>query len=401
MKVLQINTVYGEGSTGRIVKGIYEACLRSDIDSICAYRCSRNGIEHGAHTVEISSKFDSRLHGFLARATMFKGCFSYFKTRKFLKKVEEYSPDIIHLHNLHGSYVNIPLIFKHIKKNHIPVVWTLHDCWPFTAICPHFQIAKCDKWKQGCNNCPQRKKYSSSAVDFTAKVWKLKKKWFSGVENLTIVTPSIWLSELVKESFLNEYPVRVVYNGIDTEVFRPVSSDFRFKNHLENKKIILGVAFDWGYAKGLDVFVELSRRLPNDYSIVLVGTNETVEANLPEDIISIRRTNNQKELAEIYSAADVFVNPTREEVLGLVNLEALSCGTPVITFNAGGSPECIDDTCGSVVDIDDIDSLEIEIKRICCEKPYSIENCVLRANTFSYDKKLEEYIEIYKHYFSP
>ena len=322
MKILQINTVYAEGSTGKIANEIHDICIENGEECISAYRCDFNGKKNYEDTVIISSKIDSRIHGKLARMTMFKGCFSVMKTAKFIKKIKKYSPDIIHIHNLHGSYINIPLLFKYIKKENIPVVFTLHDCWPFTAICSHFSLNGCEKWREGCNHCSQAKQLSSSPFDFTKYMWRLKRNWFTGVENLIIVTPSQWLKNLVKQSFLKEYDVCTIYNGIDLETFKPVESSFRKDNELEGKKIVLGVAYKWSYSKGLDVFLELSKLLPKDYTIVLVGSDESIDDKLPDNILSIYKTENQQKLAEIYSSADVFINATRAEVLGLVNIEA-------------------------------------------------------------------------------
>ena len=215
---------------------------------------------------------------------------------------------------------------------------------------------------------------------------------------MTIVTPSKWLSDLVKQSFLKDYPVKVINNGIDLSIFKPTQSDFRDHYGLVGKKIVLGVAYGWNYRKGLDVFIELQNRLPKNYQIVLVGTNKNIDGILPTNIISIHRTQSQKELAEIYSTADVFVNPTREEVFGLVNVEAIACGTPVVTFKTGGSPECIDDTCGSVVPCNDIDAMEMEIRRICEERPYSKEACIAHSKNFDMNARFQEYVDLYKEY---
>ena len=197
-------------------------------------------------------------------------------------------------------------------------------------------------------------------------------------------------------SYMSQYPIKVIYNGIDLSVFKPTESDFRAKYGLENKKIVLGVAFDWGVRKGLDVFVELSKRLSDEYRIVLVGTNDQIDSALPSNIISIHRTQNQRELAEIYTAADVFANPTREEAFGLVNVEALACGTPGVTFRTGGSPECYDDTCGVVVEKNDIDAMEREIRRICETHPYDIESCIKFAQGFDMYDRYREYIDLYQ-----
>jgi glycosyltransferase involved in cell wall biosynthesis len=226
---------------------------------------------------------------------------------------------------------------------------------------------------------------------------KRKKKLFSGL-NMTIITPSQWLADLVKQSFLKNYPVRVIHNGIDLSVFKPTPSDFRKRYGIAlEKKILLGVAFGWGARKGLDVFIDLAKRLDDKYyQIVLVGTDDNVDKQLPDSIISIHRTQNQAELAEIYTAADLFVNPTREENYPTVNMESLACGTPVLTFRTGGSPECIDEYCGAVVDCDDVDAMEREIIRICSDAPYSKEDCLKRAASFDHHKRFEEYIQLYE-----
>lgn len=396
MRVLQINTVYGEGSTGSIAKAIHDLCLEHGIQCISAHRCIKKGEQPLEDSLSVSSKWDSRIHGQISRFTMFKGTGSVMKTWRFLKKVKQYAPDVIHLHNLHGSYINLPLLFGYIKKHRIPVVWTLHDCWAFTAICSHFVIAGCDKWKSGCHNCSQKKRFSAALFDVTKHVWKTKKAWFSHMPSATVVAPSNWLAELAKESFLGSYPVKTIYNGIDLQVFKEMETDFRARYGLENKRVVLGVAFDWSYAKGLDVFLELSKRLDETYQIVLVGTNDQIDRNLPGNILSIHRTKDQRELAEIYTAADVFVNPTREEVLGLVNLEALACGTPVITFATGGSPECVDTSCGVVVPKEDVDMMEREIIRLCTDRPYLKENCRNRAACFDKRQCLQQYIHLYE-----
>ena len=255
----------------------------------------------------------------------------------------------------------------------------------------------CDKWKTGCYGCPQYKEYPKSLFDNSKYMYRLKKKWFTGVENMTIVTPSEWLASLVKESYLKDYPVKVINNGIDLNVFKPAESNFREKYALENKYIVLGVAFGWGKRKGLDVFVELEKRFDKEkYKIVLVGTDDNIDKLLPDNIISIHRTQNQTELAEIYTAADVFANPTREENYPTVNMEALACGTPVVTFNTGGSPEMLDETCGAAVAKDDNDAMYNEIIRICETKPYSLEACIKKAKGFDKNEKFGEYIRLYE-----
>jgi glycosyltransferase involved in cell wall biosynthesis len=227
-------------------------------------------------------------------------------------------------------------------------------------------------------------------------MWKLKKKWFTGVKDMTIVTPSQWLADLVKESYLKEYPVKVINNGIDLSVFKPTQSDFKKKYNCEEKFVILGVANVWDYKKGLDVFIELANRLDeHKYQIVLVGTDDNVDKQLPEKIISIHRTNNQAELAEIYSAADLLLNPTREDTFPTVNIESLACGTPVFTFKTGGSPEIIDETCGRIFNVDDVDSLENEIYHIASNNILDSDSCVVKAGNYNCHERFCDYVNLY------
>jgi len=394
-QIINLNAV-PYGSTAKIMLGIDVIAKKNAIefDSCTASGYSTHPLKEipAAHRY-IGGFFSKASHLLLSTLSGYDGCFSYDSTRRFIKKLG--IPKLLHLHNLHCYYLNFPLLFRYIKDYNIPVIWTLHDCWAFTGHCPCFTMAKCDKWKTGCHHCPQYREYPKSLIDNSRYMYRLKKKWFTGVPNLTIVTPSHWLAGLVKESFLKDYPVKVIHNGIDLSVFKPTESDFRARYGCEDKFILLGVAFDWGKRKGLDVFIELSKHLDDRFRIVLVGTNDKIDRELPPSIISIHRTQNQNELAEIYSAADLFVNPTREEVFGLVNVEALACGTPVVTFRTGGSPEMLDDTCGSVVDCDDLDALESEIKRIERELPYSTEACLAKSKEYDMNDRFAEYIDLY------
>ena len=396
MKVLYIN-ICSYGSTGNIVR---QLCSRVEASGGQAYLCVPNGRhnrnQYSGDHIWIGGRISEDSHLLLSRLTGYNGCFSVFATYRFLQKVDQVRPDVIHLHNLHNSYINLPLLFRHIKKERYSVVWTLHDCWAFTGHCPHFAIAKCEKWKTGCYSCPQYRFYPKSYVDDSKWMYRLKKKWFTKVEDLTLVTPSQWLADLTRQSFLKEYSVKIVNNGIDLSVFTPTESDFRKKYRCENKKIVLGVSFGWSLQKGLDVFIDLTKRLPKNYKIVLVGTDDKTDKQLPENILSVHRTQNQKELAALYTTADVFVNPTREDNYPTVNMEAIACGTPVLTFRTGGSPEIIDDICGSVVECDDMDALEREIIRICEEHPYTEEACLNRAKMFDKNDRLTEYLKMYE-----
>lgn len=389
------------GSTGKIMFQIAQVARSGGHEvrtySTIPYSVRKKNVQSDVpgHTVWGSFQ-ENKIHYILGSTLGRNGCYSKQGTKQLVKKLQEFQPDILHLHNLHSFCIHFPTLFRYIKKNNIHVVWTLHDCWTFTGQCPHFDMFGCDKWKTGCHHCEQPMTYPKSRIDNSKHMYKLKKKWFTGVKDMTLVAPSKWLANLTRESFLKEYPVKVIYNGIDLSVFQPTESDFRKKYGCEDKKILLGVAFGWGQRKGLDVFIELSNRLDSSYQIVLVGTDEAVDQKLPANIISIHRTNNQQELAQIYTAADLFVNPTREETLGLVNAEAIACGTPVLTFRTGGSPDIPDDSCGAVVEKNDVDAMEKQIIRICQDEPYSKAACLKRAEQFAAADRFGEYIKLYE-----
>lgn len=396
MKILSINTA-NFGSTGNIMLQLQECCKSNGMEMLVAFPKSRSNMKKRVdNSIYIGSILSRNVHLQLSKLTGYNGMFSYFSTLFFLRKIKKYDPDIIHLHNLHNGYINLPLLFKYIKKHNIPTVWTLHDCWPFTGQCPHFTLAKCDKWKTGCHDCTKYREYPESFVDRTKTMWKLKKKWFTGVKNMTIVTPSRWLADLAKKSFLKEYPIRVINNGIDLNIFKPTKNNFKEKYGIENKHIVLGVSSGWGYRKGLDIFIELSKQLCKNYQIVLVGTDASVDEKLPKNIISIHRTQDQRQLAEIYTAADVFVNPTREENYPTVNMEALACGTPIISFPTGGSSEIFDESCGLVTESNDGDFMKKAIIHVCENKSFSPEACLERAKSFDKSNRYDEYIELYK-----
>lgn len=398
MRIVQINGG-AKGSTGKIMMGIAEVARAQGHEVMCASPITTTNRDAGEDCgyYRIGTFNSRRVNVALARITGFNGCFAWFETYKLLKKIDEFKPDIIHLHNLHDSYINLPMLFSYIKKHNVPTVWTLHDCWSFTGQCPYFTMVKCDKWKTGCYGCPQYKAYPSSLYDNTKRMWRLKKKWFTGVKNMTIVTPSEWLAGLAKESYLKEYPIQVINNGIDLDVFKPTHSNFREQYGIpEDKYIVLGVSFAWGYRKGLDCFVEMAEKLGKQYQIVLVGTDDEIDKNLPKNIISIHRTQNQKGLAEIYSVADVFAMPTREENYPTVNMEAIACGTPVVTFETGGSLEMLDDKTGIVVEANNIEATVKAIKDICEKKKCDDEEYIVAySKEFDMKKKFAEYIELY------
>lgn len=385
------------GSTGKIMYRISELVEQNGGQALMIYPTLPQNFTERDQDLKLKGTINRKINSLLEKLTGYYGCFSFRNTRRIIKYLEKTSPDIIHLHNIHMMKLNHRMLFSYIKKKNISVVWTLHDCWSFTGKCAHFTMIQCEKWRDGCEHCPQYRSYPATYVDKTKALWKWKREWFTGVNDMTLITPSQWLADLVKQSFLREYPIQVIHNGIDLTIFKPTDSDFRVKYGVGFKYIVLGVAFGWDKRKGLDVFIDLAKRLDNDkYQIVLVGTNDNVDKQLPSNIISIHKTNNQQELAAIYSTSNVFMNPTREEVLGMVNAEALACGLPIVTFNTGGCPEIVDKTCGSIVACDDNEMMFSEVVRICEQRPYSKEACLKRAKSFDANRKFAEYLDIYK-----
>lgn len=393
MKVVEINSV-DKGSTGKIMLSIAQEVRATGDEAYTFSELRKEKIAPPGHRY-FGKRLENAHHRLCSVLTGISGTGSRRGTKELIEQIKQINPDVLHLHNLHGWYINIPMLFDFIKENKIKTIWTLHDCWGFTAQCSHFTIEKCEKWKTGCYSCPRYWIYPYTWVDQTRKMWTLKKQWLTGVEDLTIITPSRWLATLVKQSFLGDYPVKVINNGINTSLFKPRKCDFREQYGLENKKIVLGVASGWNDRKGLDVFVELSKRLHETYQIVLVGVSKKVKEGLPKNIICISHTQKQEELAALYTTADVFVNPTREENYPTVNMESVSCGTPVVTFDTGGSKEMLNEKVGSVVPTGDIDQLESEILRLCHRE---LNKDDFEAVAMDYDEKrrFEEYVILYK-----
>ena len=394
-KVFSIN-LGNVGSTGKIMRGIANVASDKGFETYLAYpkRDVNSKIETNDYI--ICNSFFRKVYEKLDSYIALQNCLSIFPTLRLIHKINHIHPDIIHLHNIHGGYVNIIILFEFLKKKNFPVIWTLHDCWAFTGRCPHFVLENCNKWKTGCYNCTYPKKYYPAALwDHTKFMWKLKRKLFTSLKEMTIITPSQWLADLVNESYLHQYCVKVINNGIDLEIFKPTQSKFRSEYKLEDKFLILGVSCAWGYSKGMDVFIDLAERLDDRFKIVLVGTNDELDCSLPKNILSIHRTNNQLELAEIYSSVDVFINPTRQDTFPTVNIESLACGTPVITFKTGGSPEILNNKCGKVVECNNVEQLEEEIINM---RKYKIQKneCIIRAQKYNQYERFDQYVNEYR-----
>ena len=394
MKVLMINSVCGIRSTGRICTDLADVLAENGYDVKIAYGRETVPEKYQKYAVRIGTDIDNKIHAIQTRLFDTHGFGSKKATADFLKWADNYDPDILHLHNIHGYYINVEMLFQWIKSRpQMKVIWTLHDCWAFTGHCAHFTIANCLQWKTCCKQCIQLKSYP--ACDFVGNVernFKRKKSAFTGVKDMTIVTPSKWLAGLVGDSFLNRYSVKVINNGIDTSIFKPTPSDFRNKYHLENKKIILGVASSWSVAKGLNDFIQLSKMLDDEYKIVLVGLSEKQIKEVPDNIIKISRTNSAVELAEIYTAADAFVNPSRQETMGLTTVEAYACGTPVVVSNLTAVPEVVNENCGMILEQLDLSEIKHDIDIVLNRTWTNIEQEALR---YSKRNKYGIYLELY------
>lgn len=388
MKILMINVSCGTGSTGRICTDLAQALEARGHQVKIAYGRDAVPPQYQRFAVRVDSDWGVKLHGIRARLWDCSGFDSQSATEKFIHWVREFDPDIIHLHNLHGYYIHVGVLFRYLRACGKRIIWTLHDCWPFTGHCTYFDYAQCERWKTGCGHCPQKREYPTSWwLDFSRQRYLEKQKLFTGIARMVVVTPSQWLADLVKQSFLKEYPTTVIHNGIDTAVFQPMRSDIKMRLGCADKRMVLGVASRWDRRKGLDEFVKLSQILPPEFQIVLVGLSQAQIGDLPKNIIGVEATSSVRELAEFYSAAEVFVNPTQEDNYPTTNLEAISCGTPVITYETGGSPESAR-LYGTAVPKGDVAA----IARLLQEAP-----AFIRVQQ-SVDKTvaLEEYLKLYR-----
>ncbi len=368
MKVLIINSVVGNGSTGRIVAGLYGYLRSKGEDVRVAYGMGEVSKVPAEYTLKINNRRGYLFHNFMASLTDRAGFFSTVQTWRLVRYIKDFEPDVICLHQIHGYWINIRVLFRFLKQYNCPVLWTTHDCWSFTGHCAHFDLLGCSRWKEGCGSCPGRKSYPASwYVDNSALNYRQKKKLFLALGNrLKMVPISDWIRGLLLESFLKDNVAERIHNGIDLNVFRPVCADDLIpRYHLEGQKIVLGVALPWSGYKGLPDIIKLRQFLPADYLIVLIGMAEWQIEGLPEGILGITRTSDPEELVKWYSLANVFVNATYSDTYPTVNMEALSCGTPVVTYNTGGSPESVTPDTGMVVPRGDVEALANGIRRFC------------------------------------
>ena len=391
-RLVQINASCNWDAPGRIAEQIGITAKQNgwDVYFVHGARYVQESQLKTIQTQNLNSEFFHYAYNSLFKGE--QGLGSVIATRKLVGRLKEINPDIVHIHNIHGYYLNYPILFNYLKEANIPIVWTLHDCWPFTGHCVFFDLVNCDRWKTGCHNCPQIKSYPHSLFfDTSQNEFERKKSLFCSIQKMVIVPVSDWLGEMVRESFLGHFPNRVIHNGIDLTVFKPNPS-----KDSGGKYRILGVASGWGNRKGMSDFIKLRELLDDGCEITMVGLTEKEAKSIPDTIVKMRRTSNLEELVSLYSSADVYVNATYSDNFPTTNLEALACGTPVITYQTGGSPEAVDEETGIVVPYRDIKKLAEAITTMRAN-PKSSKACRKRAeDCFNKDKCFEEYIRIYE-----
>lgn len=393
--LLQINTVVNRGSTGRIAEEIGKIAMQAGWNSYIAY--GRQQAHSSSDLIRIGNRMDCYMHVLQTRLWDRHGLGSKKATMRLVEQIREISPDIIHLHNIHGYYLNYPILFEYLSTTNIPIVWTLHDCWSFTGHCPYFDFVRCEKWRSKCYKCIQTKKYPASwFIDRSETNFIEKRMYFNKIKNLTLVPVSNWLDNLIKDSFLLGNNTVVIHNGIDLDTFFPRPS-IKNKLGLQNHFVILGVANIWEERKGLDDFILLSNKVSSDVVIILIGLSKKQMQEIPSNIIGLERTDSVEQLAEYYSTADLFVNLTQEDNFPTTNLEALACGTPIVTYRTGGSIEAITPETGFIVEKGNIDSIltAIQTVRVNGKKKY-ISICRKHAmSNYNHIQCFDKYINLY------
>lgn len=396
MKVIQINSHYSVGGPPRIMNGIYASLKREGHD--CKIAAARESVVFSEDSILFEKPWEIKVNAIKSRLYDNEGFNAKCATKRLINRISDYNPDIIQIHNLHGYYINIEYLLDYLKQMGKPIVWTLHDCWPVTGHCPHFTMAKCEKYKYGCSKCPLKKEYPASVFfDNSKKNWEKKKRVFSEIPNLTIVCVSEWLKEIVKQSFLSDYPARVIYNGVNLKPFKKTDSDFRKRIDAEDKVLLLGVAMHWLPRKGLYDYIKLAGELDDSFRIVLVGLEEGEVKGLPSNIIPIGPVNSDLELARIYSACDICLNLSYEETFGLSSVESVACDTPIISYDQTAVPEVARFFNTPIVNAGDIEGIKEQVRIVLTEKKQGkYSNGWADVSIFDEEKQYEKYVMLYK-----
>lgn len=398
-KLLQINPVVRlNTSTGRIMKEIGEVAMASGWESYVAYSGARDGMPaHSSKLVPVGDKLDLAVHAVATRLFDAHGLASKRGTRQFIERIKAIDPDVIHIHNIHGYFLNYPLLFNYLQESGKPVVWTIHDCWLYTGHCYYYSAAHCNKWQTGCGHCPQKRAFPASWLfDRSACNLSDKKRAFGALENLTIVPVSNWIRQEMASSILADKHFQVIHNGIDLETFRPEAADGEVP--VEGTQI-LGVASIWLEEKGWSDLMKLAAMLRPDEKLVLVGkTTEEQRKQLPANVQLIERTENIGKLAALYAGSTVFVNPTRQDNYPTVNLESIACGTPVVTYRTGGSVEAVAEGTGSVVEQGDVAAMLERVRELAAsDRAATAARCRERAlSHFRKEDCYKNYIDLYE-----
>lgn len=397
MKLLQINVDANNGSNGSIAQELGKEALRRGWESYIAY--GRRSVPSESTLIRIGNDLDVKIHGIQSRLFDNHGLASKSATRQFLKSVDEIRPNLIHLHNIHGYYLNYKLLFEYFKEKNIPIVWTFHDCWPFTGHCGYFESVQCEKWKTGCHSCELRKFYPKSLfLDRSSRNYRLKKSLFTSINSLHITTVSKWLMSKVRDSFFRDYPISTVYNFVNEKIFSPnVERINRCDYGLDDRKILIGAAANWVPSKGIPDFNALADSLSDKYQIVMVGVTEDVKKQISPNVHCLARVERPQLLAALYAEADILLNLSRQETFGMTTLEAMACGTPGISYNNTACPEVLSNDTGVIVPTGNIKAVEEAIELIEKKGKNSFkDNCVARANTiFSKNNIISQYFDVY------
>lgn len=403
-KLLQINPVIRVNtSTGRIMQEIGELAMQNGWECHIAYSKGRDGIrECRSDIVPVGNKWSTAWHGIETRLFDRHGLASSHATRQFVRKIEEIRPDVVHIHNIHGYFLNYQILFDYLSKAGIPVVWTVHDCWLYTGHCYYYSFAGCDRWQTGCHHCPQKKEFPTSLFcDRSRRNFEDKKAAFTSMplDRMIIVPVSEWIRNEMRRSFLSAYPFRVIHNGINTDIFNIYDDrQVRTAFGLGDRHILLGVASIWSREKGLDDFIRMAGMLNEDEVVVLVGIKPEDRKRLPDNVVGIARTENIRQLAELYAAADVFVNPTWQDNYPTVNMEAIACGTPVVTYRTGGSVEVITPATGMIVEQGNLNELLKSIREIESKGKASYQEACRKYALLNFKKedRYMEYLRLYE-----
>lgn len=389
-KLFQINECLNY-STGNISQSIGNSAISIGWDSWIAYSSREPAVPSFSHIIKVGGFLNPYIHYAENRLFDREGLSSRRATRELVKQIKAIKPDIVQLHNIHDHWLNYRILFEYLNSTDIKVVWTFHDCWAFTGHCFHFVTKDCQKWKIECHDCPLQREYPKTLLDRSRKNFELKKRLFTSNPNLTIVGCSNWMADLVHMSFLKDKRIEVIHNGIDLNVFKPSGSkpnDGTFR--------VLAVSNVWNKEKGYYDILKLREYLPSDYEIIIVGLAADQLKELPKGIKGIQRTQNVQEMVELYSSSNVLINPTYADTFPTINIEALACGTPVITYNTGGSPEIIDEKTGIVVEQGNLEALTNAITSLR-EKPLDSKECRKRAETlFNKEERFKDYINLYE-----